>query len=112
MKGLYVYSIEERCVMLANYLIENRATVRAVAKAFGVSKSTVHKDVTQVLKDVDSKLYLQTKEILEINKSEIIIIEEIFEMYKVSSGKIGKKHTECYRHKEKRLEFFYNGKIE
>ena len=70
MKGLYVYSIEERCVMLANYLIENRATVRAVAKAFGVSKSTVHKDVTQVLKDVDSKLYLQTKEILEINKSE------------------------------------------
>ena len=70
MKGLYVYSIEERCVMLANYLVDNRATVRAVAKAFGVSKSTVHKDVTQVLKDVDTNLYLQVKEILEINKSE------------------------------------------
>lgn len=70
MKGLYVYSIEERCVILANYLVDNRATVRAVAKAFGVSKSTVHKDVTQVLKDVDTNLYLQVKEILEINKSE------------------------------------------
>ena len=69
-KGLYVYSIEERCVILANYLVDNRATVRAVAKAFGVSKSTVHKDVTQVLKDVDTNLYLQVKEILEINKSE------------------------------------------
>lgn len=70
MKGLYVYSIEERCVILANYLVDNRATVRSVAKAFGVSKSTVHKDVTQVLKDVDTNLYLQVKEILEINKSE------------------------------------------
>ena len=70
MKGLYVYSIEERCVILANYLVDNKATVRAVAKAFGVSKSTVHKDVTQVLKNVDKNLYLKVKEILEINKSE------------------------------------------
>ena len=70
MKGLYVYSIEERCVILANYLVDNKATVRAVAKAFGVSKSTVHKDVTQVLKNVDRNLYLKVKEILEINKSE------------------------------------------
>ena len=70
MKGLYVYSIEERCVILANYLVDNRATVRSVAKAFGVSKSTVHKDVTQVLKDVDTNLYLQVKEILEVNKQE------------------------------------------
>jgi putative DeoR family transcriptional regulator (stage III sporulation protein D) len=69
-KGLYVYSIEERCVILANYLVDNKATVRAVAKAFGVSKSTVHKDVTQVLKNVDKNLYLKVKEILEINKSE------------------------------------------
>lgn len=70
MKGLYIYSIEERCVILANYLVDNKATVRAVAKAFGVSKSTVHKDVTQVLKNVDKNLYLKVKEILEINKSE------------------------------------------
>ena len=70
MKELYVYSIEERCVILAKYLIDNKATVRAVAKEFGVSKSTVHKDVTQVLKSVDVNLYRQVKEILEINKSE------------------------------------------
>ena len=70
MKGLYVYAIEERCVILANYLVDNKATVRAVAKSFGISKSTVHKDVTQVLKEVDNGLYLRVKEILEINKSE------------------------------------------
>ena len=70
MKELYVYSIEERCVILARYLIDNKSTVRAVAKEFGVSKSTVHKDVTQVLKDVDVSLYRRVKEILEINKSE------------------------------------------
>ncbi|MBE6533749.1 MAG: stage III sporulation protein D [Ruminococcaceae bacterium] len=70
MKELYVYSIEERCVILARYLIDNKSTVRAVAKEFGVSKSTVHKDVTQVLKDVDVSLYKRVKEILEINKSE------------------------------------------
>lgn len=70
MKELYVYSIEERCVILAKYLIENRATVRAVARVFGVSKSTVHKDVTQTLKNVDIDLYERAKDILEINKSE------------------------------------------
>ena len=70
MKELYVYSIEERCVILAKYLVDNRSTVRAVAKEFGVSKSTVHKDVTQVLKSVDANLYNRVKEILEINKSE------------------------------------------
>ena len=70
MKELYVYSIEERCVILARYLIDNKATVRAVAKEFGVSKSTVHKDVTQVLKNVDVDLYERVKKILEINKME------------------------------------------
>ena len=70
MKEAYVYSIEERCVILAKYLIDNKATVRAVAKKFGVSKSTVHKDVTQILRSVDISLYRQVKEILEINKSE------------------------------------------
>ena len=70
MRELYVYSIEERCVILAKYLIDNRATVRTVAREFGISKSTVHKDVTQVLKDVDSSLYERVKEILEINKME------------------------------------------
>ncbi len=70
MKELYTYSIEERCVILAKYLVDNRTTVRAVAKVFGVSKSTVHKDVTQVLQGVDIDLYEHAREILEINKSE------------------------------------------
>ena len=70
MKELYVYSIEERCVILARYLIDNKSTVRAVAKEFGVSKSTVHKDITQVLKNVDMHLYEQVKSVLEINKQE------------------------------------------
>ena len=70
MRELYVYSIEERCVILAKYLINHRTTVRAVAKEFGVSKSTVHKDVTQILKNVDASLYIQVKEILEVNKQE------------------------------------------
>ena len=70
MKELYVYSIEERCVILARYLIDNKSTVRAVAKEFGISKSTVHKDITQILKHVDVTLYEQVKEVLEINKQE------------------------------------------
>ena len=70
MKELYVYPVEERCVTLARYLIDNRATVRAVAKVFGVSKSTVHKDVTQTLRGVNLDLYERVKEVLEINKSE------------------------------------------
>ena len=70
MKELYNYSIEERCIIIAKYLIDNKATVRAVAKKFGISKSTVHKDVTQILKNVDGTLYIQAKEILETNKKE------------------------------------------
>lgn len=70
MKKLYNYSIEERCVILAKYLIDNKTTVRAVARNFGISKSTVHKDVTQILKTVDTALYSKVKEILETNKKE------------------------------------------
>ena len=61
---------KERCVVLANYLVENKATVRAVAGKFGISKSTVHKDITQSLKRVNPALYEQVKEILEVNKQE------------------------------------------
>lgn len=67
---MYFSSGKERCVILATYLIENRATVRAVAAHFGISKSTVHKDVTQTLKRANKSLYLQVKEILSINKQE------------------------------------------
>ena len=67
---MYIHSIKERCVILGRYLVDNKSTVRAVAGEFGVSKSTVHKDVTQILKTVDSKLYAQVKEVLDINKQE------------------------------------------
>ena len=69
-KTVYTDSIKERCVIFARHLIENKSTVRAVAADFSISKSTVHKDITQVLKEVDMDLYEQAKEILEINKKE------------------------------------------
>ena len=67
---MYISSGKERCVLLAAYLVENKSTVRAVAAHFGISKSTVHKDITQNLKRVNKTLYEQTKEILDINKKE------------------------------------------
>ena len=62
--------IERRACELAEYIIDNRATVRAAAKHFGVSKSTVHKDLTERLEQINRNLYLQVKEILEVNKAE------------------------------------------
>ena len=61
---------KERCITLASYLVENKTTVRKVASHFGVSKSTVHKDITQNLKAVNKTLYEEAKEILETNKKE------------------------------------------
>lgn len=66
MKGLP----EERAVQLAQYIIEQDTTVRQAAKRFGVSKSTVHKDVTQRLKQLSPTLHQQVKEVLERNKQE------------------------------------------
>ena len=60
----------ERCEVLADYLIENSATVRNTAQHFGISKSTVHKDLTSKLKYINHRLYTEVKGILEINKSE------------------------------------------
>ncbi len=60
----------ERCEELAHYLVEHNATVRSVAQRFGVSKSTVHKDITQTLKKVNPALYDSVKKVLEINKNE------------------------------------------
>lgn len=59
-----------RAELLGRYIIENRATVRAAAKKFGISKSTVHKDVSERLRREDPVLYAQVKDILEINKQE------------------------------------------
>lgn len=62
--------IEQRTVDLALYIIENGATVRDAAKQFGISKSTVHKDVGIRLKSINKCLYIKVKNVLEINKSE------------------------------------------
>ena len=61
---------EQRAVVLGQYIVENRATVRSAAGKFGVSKSTVHKDVSERLKTENPALYSQVKDILEINKRE------------------------------------------
>lgn len=66
MKG----NIEQRACDLAVYIIENRTTVRAAAKKFGISKSTVHKDLQDRLPQINAGLYRQVKEILEINKAQ------------------------------------------
>jgi putative DeoR family transcriptional regulator (stage III sporulation protein D) len=66
MKG----NIEERACALADYIIENRATVRAAARQFGVSKSTVHKDLQERLPALKPGLYRQVKAILDENKAE------------------------------------------
>jgi len=60
----------ERCVMLGEYLVENQATVRSAARVFGISKSTVHKDVTQILKNVNKSLYEDVQKLLTKNKQE------------------------------------------
>lgn len=62
--------LEQRACELAVYMIENRATVRAAAKQFGISKSTVHKDLTERLEQINKSLYLQVQTVLAINKQE------------------------------------------
>lgn len=64
------HSPQERAVALALYITEKRATVRAAASAFGVSKSTVHKDVTKSLRRLDPDLYDAARKVLEQNKEE------------------------------------------
>jgi putative DeoR family transcriptional regulator (stage III sporulation protein D) len=62
--------IEERAVTVANYIIDNNATVRQTAKQFGISKSTVHKDVTDRLVQVNPALAAKARVVLDVNKSE------------------------------------------
>ncbi|MBQ2135890.1 MAG: sporulation transcriptional regulator SpoIIID [Clostridia bacterium] len=63
-------SVHDRAQILGEYIIETGATVRAVAKVFKVSKSTVHKDVTQKLRRNNPALYYKVKKVLEKNKME------------------------------------------
>ena len=66
MKG----AVEERAVELGEYIIENNATVRAAAKKFHISKSTVHKDVSDRLQVVNPQLYGKVRHVLEVNKAQ------------------------------------------
>lgn len=66
MKG----NMEERAVRLAQYIIENRATVRSAAAKFGVSKSTVHKDLQDRLPTFNRPLYLQVRQVLDENTAQ------------------------------------------
>ncbi len=63
-------SCEDRAILLGFYISKNKSTVRQTAKKFGISKSTVHKDVSQRLKNLDPVLYQQVKMVFEINKNE------------------------------------------
>lgn len=62
--------IEERAMEIAQYIIENNATVRQAAKKFGISKSTVHKDITDRLIQISPFLAAETRKVLDVNKSE------------------------------------------
>ncbi|MBR0198995.1 MAG: sporulation transcriptional regulator SpoIIID [Oscillospiraceae bacterium] len=63
-------NIEERARDLAAFILENKATVRAAAAKFGISKSTVHKDLTERLRRVDPGLYAQVRQLLDWNKAQ------------------------------------------
>lgn len=66
MKGI----VEQRAIALAEYIVENQSTVRAAAKKFGISKSTVHMDVATRLRQLDPGLYSDVRAVLDINKAE------------------------------------------
>lgn len=63
-------TIEQRACELAVYIIETGATVRACAKRFGISKSTVHKDLSQRLPQCNKSLYRQVRQVLDLNKAQ------------------------------------------
>ena len=62
--------IEERAVEIATYIIEHDATVRQTAREFGVSKSTIHKDVTERLQQINAELATRARKVLDVNKQE------------------------------------------
>lgn len=64
------YTVEDRAAELGEYIVKNNATVRTAAKVFGVSKSTVHTDVSQRLKKSDYSLYRQVRKVLDENKAQ------------------------------------------
>lgn len=86
----------DRAIILGEYILENKSTVRACAdhfsKQFGISKSTVHKDLSERLPQISSQLYSEVKEILELNKQERHIRGGLATKHKYEElAKIGKK---------------------
>ena len=63
-------NIEERVIILARYIIDSKDTVRGTAKKFGVSKSTVHKDLSQRLEKINQALYVDVRKVLDENKAQ------------------------------------------
>lgn len=63
-------AVDERAVVLGEYILEHKATVRAAAKRFHISKSTVHKDVSDRLQSINPGLYGEVRRVLDINKAE------------------------------------------
>ncbi len=80
--------IANRVILLANYMIETKATVRSAAKKFGVSKSTVHKDICDRLPELNKSLAKQAKAVLNENKAERHIRGGIATKNKYASQKI------------------------
>ena len=71
MQGIFLKDyIEERAVEVAEFIIENNATVRQAAKRFGISKSTIHKDCTERLQQINPALAKEVRSVLEVNKQE------------------------------------------
>lgn len=68
--GEFHHAGPERCIELARYMLEKKTTVRDASRQFGVSKSTVHKDVTVRLQQVSPSLYREVRELLDLNKQE------------------------------------------
>ena len=67
--------IEERAVEVAYYIIETKATVRQAAKKFGISKSTVHKDCTERLRQIDAGLAAQAREVLDVFRQTQLVLQ-------------------------------------
>jgi putative DeoR family transcriptional regulator (stage III sporulation protein D) len=82
---MYISTNKERCVIMGTYLIENNTTIRSVASKFGISKSTVHKDITENLKKINPILYKQVQEVLTKNK----IHEKSFITYNYGINDVG-----------------------
>lgn len=68
--GEYRDDIEKRAETVGRYIVDSKATVRQAAKRFGVSKSTIHKDVTERLEKINPELLADVREVLDVNKSE------------------------------------------